>query len=71
MFFNLRPRNFNLKHLLQSNNIKQVDLALLLGKAPSRISLLANGIVKPTEQEKEIIREAFGVDPDDIWPEEL
>ena len=70
MFFDLPPRNTSLKLLLLSKDIKQVDLALLLGKAPSRVSLLCNGVVKPTQQERELIRKAFGVDPDELWPED-
>ncbi len=48
----------------------QYKLAILAGVHQSRISLIENGLTKPTDAEKKKIAKALGVNLQELWNQE-
>jgi len=56
-----------LKEIRFFKKINQHQLALLSQVHQSRISLIENGLVEPTEDEKKKIAKALGVEVEMLW----
>lgn len=50
-----------------TKRITQFQLRLLTGIHQSKISMIENGLVEPTEDEKKKIAKALGVGTEEIW----
>jgi transcriptional regulator with XRE-family HTH domain len=47
--------------------ITQFQLRLSTGIHQSKISMIENGLIKPSEDEEKRLAKALGVSPEDIW----
>jgi DNA-binding XRE family transcriptional regulator len=63
----MEGRMNHLREIRTSKRITQFQLRLVIGIHQSKISLIENGLVQPSEDEKKKIAKALGVGVEDIW----
>jgi len=61
------PLNERLKILLIKKHITQLDLCRMTGITETKMSRIMNNRVKPMREEKELIAEQLGVEPEEIF----
>ena len=61
--------NQNVKEMLRERGIQHVQVALDLDMHPSRLNLILNGWLRPTNEVQEMLATYLDVDASELWSE--